>query len=182
MLYSFLFKHNCTGTSPEVCLPTTFLLFLPLPWCSPLCVSVDWQIGAPAAASCRRWCGGSSSRPAGHQMWKKCAPLSPYRRQGRPHPPTSAFSASYPSCQCLRSQVEGASERGRRWKTRPWWEVGGEEINSGTKKQTAYLEEVLIKIFCIKQGNCGSQKQIRTTLSRTKDTRLQAIFTLNCTI
>ncbi len=130
--------QGCCTASPEV------LLFLSLPWCSPLCVWVDWLFGAWAAASCRRWCGGSSSRPAGHQMWTKCALSSPSHRQGHPHPPTSAFSASYPSCQCLCSPAEGAGEQGGRWKTRPWWEVGGEEINSGTKKQTAYLEDVLM--------------------------------------
>lgn len=44
---------------------------------------------------------------------------------------------------CAARQRE-QSERGRRWKTRPWWEVGGEEINSRTKKQITYPESVLI--------------------------------------
>lgn len=93
---------------------TANLSFLPLPWCSPLCVWVDWLFGAWAAASWRQWCGGSSSRPAGCRMWTKRAPSSPSHRQGRPHPPTSAFSASYPSCQCLRSPAEGAKWAGKK--------------------------------------------------------------------
>lgn len=46
--------------------------------------------------------------PVGHLRMTVYAVSSPSRRLGRPHPPTSAFSAAYSSCLCLGRAGKGS--------------------------------------------------------------------------